>query len=238
MTMIRNRTTALVFLALAVGLAVGFAWWAIFVKNTVDAAEQLSSACVQTEAQESFDFRSAVRTPKWGEGNEVVLKTTTIDVRISGEDYHLVMTGGGEPDSEAIGVDGVNYIRNADGEWELEKHGIVNIGWVLRLMNSKLHDVSGSTLCPTGGAAVRHVGARTLGGATAQLYTASETPKVPPGDPPAYVSRRTWDYWVGTDNLLRQVEQDVTLSTGYTQEFRTTISGVGEPNVITAPVVQ
>ena len=118
----------------------------------------------------------------------------------------------------------------------MEKHGVINIGWVLRLMNSKLHDVSGSTLCPTGGTAVRHVGAESLGGATVQHYTASETPAVPQGEPLAYTTRRTWDYWVGADNQLKQINRVVTLSTGNAQEFRTTISGVGEPNVITAPI--
>ena len=119
-TMIRNRTAAIAFLALAIGLAFGFAWWAIFAKNSVDAAAQLSAACAQTEAQKSFDFQTIVTTPKFGVGDAIVMETSTVNARISGQDYHIELTGGSEGDSEALGVDGVNTYatQRAGGNWK------------------------------------------------------------------------------------------------------------------------
>ena len=42
----------------------------------------------------------------------------------------------------------------------------------------------------------------------------------------------TWDYWVGNDGFISRTRQQLPEQGG----METTVSGVGEPNVITAPV--
>ena len=103
----------------------------------------VETACSQVEGQGSFDVLSIGTAP----GNN-----WTYDIRVSGDDYHMMVSRENDTPIEVIGVDGATYGREGDGAWETFSD--VQLG--------DLHPISGaSALCPELGP-LTYVGEETL----------------------------------------------------------------------------
>ena len=170
----------------------------------------------------------------------------TYDIRVSGDDYHLVLTAKkGMPSGEAIGKNGISYEREFGGEWRMSPQY-----FPLRLLHSP-HPIEGDfVVCPDLGlAALTRVGEETLGATKTDHFRLTEGSGVGPvtnvGAPAASASGipdRTWDIWVDPNGELIQTR--LIADYGETPDYaafrvdiQSTISGVGEPNIITAPTL-
>ena len=169
----------------------------------------------------------------------------TYDIRVSGDDYHLVLTAKkGMPSGEAIGKNGISYEREFGGEWRQSLRY-----FPLRLLHLP-HPIEGDFIvCPNLGlAALTRVGEETLGVTQVERFRLTEGDPVGPvtnvGAPASAADPvdRTWDIWVNSNGELVQTRliADYVESPDYAAfqvETQSTISGIGEPNVITAPTL-
>ena len=192
--------------------------------------------CVPEEHQDSYDISSVSTAPthNW-----------VYDIRVSGEDYHMrvsQMEEGGTI-TEFLGVNGVTYGRTEGVGWErLEQH------FSLRSF-IKIHPIDGSSaLCPEINSAVE-IGEDIVEESLTNRYRIIEQSAGNLG-PVANVDgsltgplvSRTWDIWVQPDGRLVQTKlvADYAATANYAAfqaEVTTIISGIGEPNTITAPTL-
>lgn len=221
----RKRGLLLAGLVLLIG-ALGLAWW-LFARDTqeVGAAAALYSACRELGNEQSFDMDSTVTVAS---SSEVFSYST----EVQGEDFRMTIEGAGA-EMDVVVVNGEEYFLVL-GEWgRKENFGapadgeLFNIGTVRHLLGANR---GSGELCPAGD--VTRMGVEQVGGAPAQRFRLIETD--PSGFPSNYQTR-TLDYWVGSNGLIAKTEQEFDLDTGDSFTFVTTISGVGEPNSITAP---
>ena len=248
MTMIKSRVAITSLLVLAGALLVALLFWAMWglvsigkgQAPQVSAQELLFNACERT-AETDFDVLMTIHG-----GFDDTITTVTYDVQVSGEDIYMQVTVG-ELMGEILYVDGVRYVREPGGAWVVEPRGRASVSGMLGGFESPLE--SDNSLCPEIGPGAR-VGEKTVSEVGEDHYRLTATgvgaPDGPTGrvDENTYISPgqdMTWDYWLNEDGQLLKMQQLITL-TGKTDAgqvaITTVISGVGEPNTITAPVVQ
>ena len=192
--------------------------------------------CEQTTDNISYDIMSIATTPDlhW-----------IYDIRVSGEDYHIRLTMVDQEGTvnEFIGFNGVNYVH-AEGQW-----GALDQYSPLSTFHS-LHPITGgSVVCPNLDlGAVTRVGEGMLESRKVEHFRLAEGSNIGPvaniGGALSVVDvlERTWDIWVDSNGQL--VQTDLTADYAATADYpqtrvtvRSIISGVGEPNVITAPAL-
>jgi hypothetical protein len=162
------------------------------------------------------------------------------DIRISGEDFHMIVTMNNGAVIEVIGVGGITHGRENGGEWEARDD--------IQLRNLyRLHPISeGNDICPNLGA-VAMVGEEVLDSTPAKHFQLIESSGIGPVgnvDDSSVVGAPisdTWDLWVDSTGQLVQTKLTVIYpSVDDRPEIRvealSVISGVGESNVITAPI--
>ncbi len=223
--------------------------------------QTLFTVCERT-FQGDFDLTS-VQTSRPGilpEGVTWASFVAMFDVRVSGEDFHSIVRGLSEDgevegESETFVVGGSFYQRSDGGEWSQEMRGL--IGDPVRFSRRSLAGLVGLTtpsyasefqsdvfFCAYVGPDAVMVGEETVDGVTAtryqlvQLAWAADPPRDDGGTADPGLDR-TWDYWVDENGLLLQTRQEMRLTGNHDAGeiiIETRISGVGEPNVITAPI--
>lgn len=184
----------------------------------------------------SYDIASVAKAPHFH---------WIYDIRVSGEDYHMKVTMLEQDGAvnEVMGVDGVNYVYG-EGQWEsLDRY------FSLPQFHSPHPIESEFVVCPNleiGSLSL--VGSDLLNGQEVDHFRIGEElnlkPITDPGDvlSETDVVNRIWDIWVDANGQLVQT----TLIADYAEtpdhpairvDIQSTISGVGEPNVITAPTL-
>ena len=235
--------------------ALGLTLWFVFAgdKPQLSAQELLVNAC-ERSAETDFDL---LMTIHGNENFEDKIVTITYDVQVSGdsgtmykEDIYMIVTSG-ERSQEVIYVDEVMYYKDPGGVWILaDPQSRMTVAGMLRGYESPLMEVqSANPLCPEIGP-VATVGEETVATVGEHHYRLTATGVGAPDGPTGQVGENTyispgqdmtWDYWLNEDGQLLKMQQVITL-TGNTDAgqlmITTEISGVGEPNEITAPVVQ
>ena len=246
----------------AVLLGAGIAWWLGLGSGDgepeASAQEVVQNACNNVQIARSYDVNSTVVTPPqvW-DGPGATSTSWTITTNFSGEDFYMSAHAPDVPAAfEFIFKDGVVYYRQGEqqgeGEWgtkDREWAKAIALGVGLDL------DAQGSTLCPTAVNNDRFTrqGKSTVGSVQTRHFrntfsvdrsvsgVASSTRAS--GGSTALVEHHTWDYWVDSNGQLVRILHtiDNVLLPGTTQRHTTrvdsTISGVGEANIITVPVV-
>lgn len=167
------------------------------------------------------------------------------DIRVSGEDYHIRLTMLEQDGAvvEFVGVDGVNYVYG-ESQW-----GSLDQYYPLYAFHSP-HPIEGEFLvCPDLeiGSAIR-IGSELLNDQQVNHFRIDEgsdigsIADIEDIQSTADLVNRTWDIWVDSNGQLVRT----TLVADYAEtpdyaafrlEVQSTISGVGEPNVITAPTL-
>ena len=192
--------------------------------------------CARNPNVDSYDVASTAVAPH---------VDVTYDIRVSGDDYHLVLTAKkGMSSGELISKNGITYAREIGEEWRQSTQY-----FPLRLLHLP-HPIEGDFIvCPNLGlAALTRVGEETLGVTQVERFRLIEGEPVGPvtnvGAPASAADPvdRTWDIWVNSNGELVQTRliADYVESPDYAAfqvETQSTISGIGEPNVITAPTL-
>ena len=177
--------------------------------------------CQQTEEEHDFDLAVTQVGPVRG---ELPNKTFKYKVEVSGEDFHMVGSEEGKEFGEHIAKDGVHYERDPGDSWEQVEEGIIGIGYVYGLIDSRpayTEIPSEYILCAREGGDATVVGKSTEREVVSGLDI-------------------TWNYWSSGRGHLYKSHQVVSLVDGEDwekTEITTEISGVGEPNTITAPTL-
>ena len=181
--------------------------------------------CADAPNRDSYDIAAVSTTPDthW-----------ISDIRVSGEDYHLVVNMV-EPEgivSEFIGVGGAFYGRIDSLEWER-----LDQSFSLSTLYSP-HPIKGEfVVCPNlDWPSLTLVGEEMLDGQLVEHFRIEMMQRQ------VQVIDRTYDIWVDSNGQLVQAQQimDFEATEFYPATravFRSTISGVGEPNVISAPTL-
>ena len=181
--------------------------------------------CADAPNRDSYDIAAVSTTPDthW-----------IYDIRVSGEDYHLKVNMV-EPEGivgEFIGVGGAFYGREDGLEWER-----LDQSFSLSTFYSP-HPIKGEfVVCPNlEWPSLTLVGEEMLDGQLVEHFRMEVTQRE------VQVIDRTYDIWVHSNGQLVQAQQimDFEATEFYPATkavFRSTISGVGEPNVISAPVL-
>ena len=253
---VKGRNAVLATLAILVGVAIGLAWWFISSKDSAPPVSALFKACENT-VKTDFDYLLTIHGNKYlspsdlHHSDEIV--TGTYDVQISGEDFHMAFSDG-TFSVELMRVDNAVYVKEDDGAWRLDPSQDPS-----KLDPTNFLTMGGYTsegvrsdnpLCPEIGA-MGPVGSVDEGMASEispghfQITgTGVGAPEGPVGqvDENTYITQGhdvTWDYWLNDDGQLLKTRELITL-TGHPDagqvEVTTVISGVGEPNVIKAPI--
>ena len=181
--------------------------------------------CADAPNRDSYDVAAVSTTPDthW-----------IYDLRVSGEDYHLKVNMV-EPEGivgEFIGVSGAFYGREDGLEWER-----LDQSFLLSTFYSP-HPIKGEfVVCPNlDWPSLTLVGEEMLDEQLVERY------RIEMAQRQVQVIDRTYDIWVDSNGQLVQAQQimDFEATEFYPATravFRSTISGVGEPNVITAPTL-
>ena len=202
------------------------------------------TTCEQTEDEQDYDLLITHVAPEYG---EPPLITTNMDVRVSGEDFHaIITTEDKEVTVENIVKDGEHFEKRAGGEWERKEEAFADIGFIWYLIDSRPYYTqipSEHVLCAVEGEDFR---------ITKMWFTAALGPKFAWGNDwesnpwiaPAYATElpdteARWEYWPTIKGHMYQSRQIFNAVGGEDWEvieITTEISEVGVPNVITAPV--
>ena len=236
MTTIKRREVLVPAVLLLVG-ALAAIWWFVAVRDQ-GADELLYGACQDISAEESYDLTTSIVGP-WSFTPEIIT-TYIAQVRVSGDDYHLTMTHDDPKNNyEIIVLDDIEYIREREGQFlrgddlpfPLDSRpfmrsllNIDNTDGPISLCPPENADIMGQT--EHEGIPVLHL--RLVKTGDALMNTA--------------FTRQQLDYWVGPEGRLVKTRQVLTYDVSpeiklSTFEFFATVSGVGEPNVITAPLI-
>ncbi len=209
-----------------------------FTSDTADVSAQVvADACTKTTSATHIDLSTThIGKSLTGGGED---STAEVKVRLAGPDFHYAgQSSDGQPftTAEAIYLDGVGYGRVEDGPWEVA-HDIdaKNLARMLSLQPA----ADGSwSLCPQV-TNIEKVGPETLDGVATTHYTALDEEFTKSGKTDVYIGV-TLHYWLDEEGLLVQFQMDVEHQHGdqaVLNRTTTKVSGVGEPNVITAPTL-
>ncbi len=181
--------------------------------------------CADAPNRDSYDVAAVSTAPdtRW-----------VYDIRVSGEDYHLTVNMI-EPEGivgEFIGIGGAYYGRTDGLEWEK-----LDMRFPLSRVYSP-HPIKGEfVVCPNlDWPSLTLIGEETLNEQLVEHF------RIEIMQHQVQVVDRTYDIWVDSSGQLVQAQQimDFEATEFYPASravFRSTISGVGEPNVITAPAL-
>lgn len=224
----------LMVLALAT-MGGGLLWWAFFQggDSEINAQELFESACEQSQA-ESYDL-TITRTWSWDDSEEIGQGYTAV-VQVSGDDFYMIMDG----EFEYMEVGDTAYFR-ATTDPIYPKWYLLPYDYRFPL---RTHPYGTATdLCPELGP-VANVGQESVGSANTQrlratlnyVYEDRSRVNEETGEKELYdlEINNVWDFWVDDGGMLVQTlkEQEKESLTKWTL---TKVSGVGQPNVITAP---
>ena len=261
MITIKRRLPMMAFFATLLGIAIGFTWWTFASAQAdppIPGGEELETADCLDVASGEFDFvvletQPVGRTEEWGGKETVTLK---YDIRMSGDDFHAVVTHEGDPYFETIAVNGVIYDRDASTNMQWQRAdadtvmGDLDV-WLVELRRflgpgNLRPETPASMLCPENLGSVGVVDEE-----AAQLYREAgvEHFRVE-GQAVGAVAKVdgtvAWpgyntveDFWVDEDSGLLVQHRNTYTYAGdppWTGSFKTVVSGVGEPNEITAPI--
>lgn len=242
--MVNSKTTPYIvyFLVAAVVL---FALAAIIASRSGGSSTEIQyTTCVQTEAERDFDVKATIIGPDW---RQLPLVKYTSDIRVSEEDVHVIVAQEGSNEVwEHILKDGEYYSKVTGGVWEEPPAKFYNIHYVNNLINQRPVWMPGETiypLCDKSGRNKAQIGHYTVKMALGHEYVTG--PNNLAGYSPELIAEipdtiATWEYRTGKDGKIQWSRHNYTVVGGEDWEFRettATISGVGEPNVIVAPVM-
>ena len=226
-------TLALIGVAVALLLGRGTA-------STPDVSAQVvTDACTKTTSATHIDL-SLSHVGKYisGEGTD---SAGEIKARIAGADFHFAGDIAGDPylpynEIELIYLDGVGYSRYDDGPWEITHD--VDEKVLARMLRLDPAPDGSWDLCPQV-TDIEKVGPETLDGvATTHYMSTNEVVNKLGKDDLRH--DLALHYWLDEEGLLVQLQFDIVTRTGEYETLNRTItkvSGMGEPNVITAPTL-
>ena len=202
---------AILTLIVAMGIAAGAAVlaWQLFpgIDPVHDARAAIMAACTETD---DFDL-TTTPTVRTSDGTTT---SSSLTIRVSGDDYHITGTTDDGIPIEMVTLDGVTKTRDNNGPWRT---------WPRSYGDLTLYD--GGDVCSDAASDTdaRFLGRSTVDGVGVRRYSARS-------------SRRdgNWDILVGDNNQLVQTIHTWTFDS-QNFEVRSRYSGVGEPNVITDP---
>ena len=240
-----NIKTASAFLlgVAVIGMAGLVVWFVSRDAPSVSAQEVVERACAGMADVDSYDF---IVTVKAEQGGVPFPETLTIKASISGKDYQTSITAdddGNQSASEGIKVGDMSYERTTGNPWRISEAPFQDIV-------SHLGQLGDSPVCPDLNN-VTWKGEEELDGVKVTLYTSGDTSGVEKDALDDVDSSfqglkhvSVHEYWVDSNGLLVQHREDrYTLSKhdgGSTLLRFLTLArflDVGEPNIITAPVV-
>ena len=196
--------------------------------------QHVALACDKTAVQTYFDLDVSA-TSVSSDGTPDVKDTA--EVRVAGLDFEVKQEG----DSlgfEAVYIDGVGYARLVDEPWRVSK--AIDANYLPRHLVLELTP-EGLSLCPEFASSIEKVGEVVLDGVPTTHYRSWHDLT------PAhrhYNSGITVNYWLDSTDLLVQISQVETATPKAGRDLPSIVNtivakvvGIGEPNVITAPVV-
>ena len=196
--------------------------------------QHVALACDKTAVQTYFDLDVSVTTVS-SDGTPDVKDTA--EVRVAGLDFEVQQEG----DSlgvDSVYVDGVGYARLGDEPWRVSK--AIDANYLPRYLVLELTP-EGLSLCPEFASSIEKVGEVVLDGVRTTHYRSWHD--LSPAYP-NYKAGITLNYWLDSTDLLVQISlvETVTPKAGrdlpsMVKTIVAKVVGVGEPNVITAPVV-
>ena len=238
-TTIRSRAAiVLVVLVAAAGLAT-YMWVASSGEEEASAQVVLGGACNQLQETDDYDVTATIRSTLEGEP----LETVVYDGRISGDDYHIRITDlEGKRLAALKFVGGMGYERFGDGDWRVASHTFAD--------DTAVWEVVGpNPSCPNV-SLFRSLGQETnANGVTLSRYTDAPLGKSAPPledvpDFPGMKQSNQHEMWVDSQGRLSVLR--INTRTRYeagnevqrqTFQVEARITGVGETNTITVPVV-
>ena len=199
----------------------------------------LGGACNQLQETDDYDVTATIRSTL----EEEPLETVVYDGRISGDDYHIRITDlEGKRLAALKFVGGVGYERFGDGDWRVASHTFAD--------DTAVWEVVGpNPSCPNV-SLFRSLGQETnANGVTLSRYTDAPLGKSAPPledvpDFPGMKQSNQHEMWVNSQGRISVLR--INTRTRYeagnevqrqTFQVEARITGVGETNVITAPVV-
>ena len=218
-------------------LSVGLGTW-VFLNSGANAKQALSIACEQTADHENFDLISRLTASDRGGP----LETLIFNIEVSGDNFKGTIEQQGVPGiDDFIGIGDTTYHRvRGEGWGEIETFNLASVfilvdsrprytgaPWGDFLCTSELMSEGASVVHKSTQDGIRHFQVEKVLGTDYVTSDGSE-------------ARAIWDYWVNADDVLTKTKH--VFMYGPLPEDAVTIATeilrVGEPNVITAPVVQ
>ena len=209
----KNASILLVFIAMAVMFLMACGG------PDLEAQEAVRNACAKPGAASPYDININGQAPG-------VAMDYTIEV--SGQNYRMygtIDTPDYNREFEVVDFDGVLYGRLDGDEWEISD--IFPSG----IFISDIYE-----LCPQGAAvsSAARSGSEVIGGVDTTRYTTTQSVKRDPDSERLYKDTHT--VWVDSNGQLVKSHLVMEATSG-TGSVTGTISGYGEPNVVTAPIL-
>ncbi len=224
------------------------AWWLSPTRTTSVSFELQEDFCDKTLASPYLDVHAGFLT-------DPSHRQRVVKASFAGPDYREVITVSNDTGpiryQESIMKDGKYYTRQSEtlgeGKWEIERNPRSARAFLANLLGVPELSAAG-VRCPELKNVVK-IGEETIDGATMTRYQrfysydfAKDFPEEirPQGD---HVVFYTLDYWINSEGQLTRVKATQSWppkepgGQRFLDEQVTTISGVGEANTITAPVV-
>ena len=234
----RNVTT--VFLATAAIIAVIVVVAVVRAPMPTLEREAIAATTKTCDAMQTHSFDMAVTlTVTTGKG---IASSVDIQYRVNGADFHAIFTPENNAEtSEQIVKNGMIYSRDGSGLWHSEAWDVpgFSFDWLCESYDTNYEYVGETTL--DNGASVKHY--------AEPRAVSGSSPATAPGpsaitsneiwiDPNGYVIQGAIEETVALASSASSVERVSGSSTGnQVSTWSYTVSGYGEPNVITAPVL-
>ena len=200
------------------------------------------ATCDPTGVSHDYDL---VVTHVGADGGDASLRTVEMAIRVSGEDFHMVIYPDDEErEEEYVARDGEHYQKRPGEEWKSREPGPTNIGFIWWLMDNRSYYLglpSEHVLCAIEGENFRlgplqfekTLGPESVWGSDWQSYdfiapaVAVEVP----------TTEASWRYWSTIKGHIYRSHQEFKWGDEEWErvEITTDIYDVGDPNVITAP---
>lgn len=205
-------------------------------------AEAQYTTCTQTEAENHYDVKATKTVLEYGKLSPVAWD---FDITVSDRDIHISLTFRDTNQTrEHVVKDGVYYTKYPNGVWEPPWSHLYGLGYVHSLINTRpfwQQDSFEHILCDRVGRNKAKIGHYIERMAMGTEYITG--PNNEAGLSPEQIAElpdvnATWEYWIGRDGKIEKVKQTIVIAGGEGwEETYAEISGVGEPNVIVAPVM-
>ena len=232
--------------AVVIGAGVVVLWGLIALIAYIVIQNIPRATCNPSETSHDYDV-SIVHIASYGD--QPPLKRAEMDVRVSGEDFHAVFYPEDKERREEYIVIGDDHYQKKPGDvWKVkEEPRTINIGLIWWMIDNRPYYMgfnSDHILCPVEGEDFRLVQMRfeeTLGPEyvwgpdwrSRDYIDPAFAAEVPP-------TKATWVYWPTNKGYIYQSHQLFVWGEEEWERTETTasVSGVGDPNVITAPTLE